>query len=93
VLVGGCQSARSGNRWVEALVVRGRYGGSVHCASRRKRPGEVASLSAVGKKHAPVCDGYMMLRAEAAEFHEDPGQIEAHGNVSVTPLEHKGKRK
>jgi len=42
----------------------------------------------VGKKHALVCDGYMIVHADEAQFHEDTGQIEAHGNVSVTPLQH-----
>jgi hypothetical protein len=42
-----------------------------------------------GKKGAMVCDGDMILQADAAEFHEDTGQIEAHGNVTVTPLRHK----
>jgi hypothetical protein len=39
----------------------------------------------VGKKQAMVCDGYLILHADEAEFHEDTGQIEAHGNVTVTP--------
>ena len=42
----------------------------------------------VGKKSELVCDGDMIVRADEAEFHEDTGQIEAHGNVSVTPLIH-----
>jgi hypothetical protein len=29
-----------------------------------------------------------ILRAEEAILHEDTGEIEAHGNVSVTPLYH-----
>jgi uncharacterized protein YdeI (BOF family) len=38
-----------------------------------------------------VCDGYLVVRADEAlfHFHEDTGQIEAHGNVTVTPLRHK----
>jgi hypothetical protein len=32
-----------------------------------------------------ACDNYMILHADSAEFHEDTGQIEAHGNVSVVP--------
>ena len=42
----------------------------------------------VGKKRAPVCDGFTIVRADEATFHQDTGQIEAHGNVAVTPLEH-----
>jgi hypothetical protein len=47
----------------------------------------------VGRKKAMVCDGYMLLHADKVEFHEDTGQIEAHGNVSVTPLQHETRRK
>lgn len=46
----------------------------------------------VGPKHAFICDGYMILRADEATFHEDTGDIEAHGNVSVSPLQHEPKR-
>jgi len=46
----------------------------------------------VGKKGAPVCDGYMIVRADEAAFHEDTGAIEAHGRVTVTPLRHEPKR-
>lgn len=35
-----------------------------------------------------VCDGYMIVRTDEALFHEDTGQIEAHGNVTVTPIQH-----
>jgi hypothetical protein len=37
-----------------------------------------------GPSHALFCDGYLVLRADAADFHEDSGQIEARGNVTVT---------
>jgi hypothetical protein len=43
---------------------------------------------AAGKKGAVTCDGYTIVRADEAVFHEDTGQIEAHGSVSVTPLQH-----
>ena len=46
----------------------------------------------VGEDRAFVCDGYMILRADEATFHEDTGAIEAHGNVSVTPLAHEHKK-
>jgi hypothetical protein len=36
-----------------------------------------------------VCEGYTVVRADEVLFHEDTGQIEAHGNVAVTPLQHK----
>ena len=41
---------------------------------------------AVGKKGALVCEGAMILRADEADLHEDTGEIEARGNVRVTPL-------
>ncbi len=47
----------------------------------------------VGKRQAMICDGEMILRADEAEFHEESGQIEAHGNVSVTPLRHRTGKK
>ena len=43
----------------------------------------------VGKKGAPVCDGEMIVHADEAEFHEDTGEIQAHGNVQIIPLRHK----
>jgi lipopolysaccharide assembly outer membrane protein LptD (OstA) len=47
----------------------------------------------VGRKKAVVCDGYMLLRADSVEFHEDTGQIVARGNVSVIPLQHETRKK
>ena len=38
-----------------------------------------------------VCDGDMVVHADEAQFHEDTGQIEAHGNVTVTPLQHRNQ--
>jgi hypothetical protein len=35
-----------------------------------------------------ACDTYMVLHADSAELHEGTGQIDAHGNVSVVPMEH-----
>jgi hypothetical protein len=46
----------------------------------------------VGKEGRLICDGYTIVRADEAEFHEDTGQIEAHGNVSITPLQHEKKK-
>ncbi len=31
-----------------------------------------------------TCDGFVVLHADQADFHEDSGQIEASGNVRVT---------
>jgi lipopolysaccharide assembly outer membrane protein LptD (OstA) len=42
-----------------------------------------------GRNNSMVCDGEMVVRADQADFHEDTGRIEAHGNVSVTPIRHK----
>jgi hypothetical protein len=41
-----------------------------------------------GKQGKMVCDGYMILRADEATYHEDSGQIEARGLVTVTPQYH-----
>ena len=41
-----------------------------------------------GRRPAKACDTYMVLHADSAELHEDTGQIEAHGNVSVVPIRH-----
>lgn len=46
----------------------------------------------VGQDGKPTCDGYMIVRADEAQFHEDTGQIEARGNVVVTPLSHEPRR-
>jgi hypothetical protein len=40
-----------------------------------------------GKDGAMVCEGEMVVRADEAEFDEATGQIQAHGNVTVTPLQ------
>lgn len=45
----------------------------------------------VGKGEALVCDGEMILRADGAVFHEATGEIEAQGNVTVTPVQHRYK--
>jgi hypothetical protein len=42
----------------------------------------------VGKHGKLICDGEMILRADEATFHEDTGQIEANGVVTLTPLHH-----
>ncbi len=37
-----------------------------------------------GPGNAMHCAGYVVLHADAADFHEDSGQTEARGNVTVT---------
>jgi len=41
---------------------------------------------ATGKNGELVCAGHMVLRADEADLHEDTGEIEARGNVRVTPM-------
>jgi len=40
----------------------------------------------MGASRAFTCYGETVVRADAAEFHEDTGEIRASGNVQVTPL-------
>ena len=40
-----------------------------------------------------VCDGYTILRADTATYHEDTGEIEANGSVSISPLLHDPARR
>jgi hypothetical protein len=40
------------------------------------------------RKGELICDGETVVRADEATFHEDTGEIEARGNVTVTPLRH-----
>jgi len=42
---------------------------------------------ATGKGGELVCAGDMVVRADEADLHEDTGEIEARGNVRVTPLQ------
>jgi hypothetical protein len=42
----------------------------------------------VGPKSADICDGYMIVRADEAEFDQKTGEIQAHGTVMITPLYH-----
>ena len=37
-----------------------------------------------GPSQALYCSGYVVLRADEADVHEDSGQIEARGSVTVT---------
>jgi hypothetical protein len=45
----------------------------------------------VGKKSELICDGEMIVRADEAQFHEDTGEIQPIGHVTVMPLRHKPK--
>ena len=47
----------------------------------------------VGPNNRVICDGYMIVRADAAEFDEKTGEIRAQGNVVVTPIYHEKKKK
>jgi len=47
----------------------------------------------VGKNGKLICDGVMILRADEATYHEDSGQIEAQGSVTVVPLYHEPVKK
>ena len=38
----------------------------------------------IGPNHEWTCNGFVVLRAEQAVYHEDTGQIEASGDVRVT---------
>jgi hypothetical protein len=42
-----------------------------------------------GKGAETSCYGYTIIRADEAEYHEDTGEIEAHGKVTVVPLQTK----
>jgi hypothetical protein len=46
----------------------------------------------VGVESSTVCDGYMIVRADEAEFDEKTGEIRPHGNVVVTPLQHERRK-
>ena len=45
----------------------------------------------VGKQGKLICDGEMIVRADEAQVHEDTGEIEPNGHVTVVPLRHKPK--
>jgi hypothetical protein len=45
----------------------------------------------VGEGRKLICDGNMVVHADEAKFHEDTGEIEATGAVTVTPLRHETK--
>ena len=41
------------------------------------------------KRMVLACNGETVLRADEASYHEDTGQVEARGNVTVTPVPYK----
>ena len=45
---------------------------------------EIKTPVCIGGTDRQTCDGYVVLRADEADFHEDSGQIDARGNVRVT---------
>jgi hypothetical protein len=58
------------------------YDGVVHLKGSVEIKTPVCLATGPGTAHS--CAGYVVLRAEQADFHEDSGQIEASGNVKVT---------
>ncbi len=64
-------------------IERGRqYPGIIHLKGRVEIRTPVCL--ATGANAAQTCDGYFVLRAEEADFHEDTGRIAARGEVEVT---------
>jgi len=47
----------------------------------------------IGRHGRMTCDGSMILRSDEATYHEDSGEIEARGAVTVVPLRHEMARK
>lgn len=45
---------------------------------------EIKTPVCIRQASGQVCAGSVVLRADEADFHEDSGQIDAHGNVTVT---------
>ena len=44
-----------------------------------------------GENGKPLCNGFTILRADEATYHEDTGEIEATGSVRLTPLCHESE--
>lgn len=38
----------------------------------------------IDRSNVQMCSGYVILRADEADLHEDTGQVEAKGNVKMT---------
>ncbi len=45
----------------------------------------------VGPAGKLLCDGYVIVRSEEATYHEQSGQIDAKGSVTILPLYHEPK--
>ena len=60
------------------------YGGVIHLKGAVEIKTPICVPAGTGGRL--VCDGEMILRADEAELHEDTGEIQARGNVSVTPV-------
>ena len=45
----------------------------------------------LGKEGKLMCDGAMIVRSDEATYHEESGQIEAKGSVTIVPLYHEPK--
>jgi lipopolysaccharide assembly outer membrane protein LptD (OstA) len=58
------------------------YTGVVHLRGAVEIKTPVCVSTGPGYEHS--CSGYIVLRADRADFHEDTGQVEASGNVRMT---------
>ena len=56
------------------------YPGTVHL----KGDVEIKTPVCIAQPTGQVCAGYVVVRADEADFHEDSGQIDARGKVTVT---------
>jgi hypothetical protein len=72
------------------IVRTGAYPSTIHLTGGVEVKSPVCL--ATGKNGKVICDGYMLLRADEATYHEDTGEIQASGAVSVSPLLHEGKK-
>lgn len=45
---------------------------------------EIRTPVCTGSPARQTCDGYVVLHADEADFHEDSGAVEARGNVKMT---------
>lgn len=52
------------------------------CIKTGKTPGKMTH----------ICSGETVVRADEAVFHEDTGEVEARGNVTVTPVSYRHKQ-
>jgi lipopolysaccharide assembly outer membrane protein LptD (OstA) len=45
---------------------------------------EIKMPVCVNQPAGQTCNGYVVLRADEADYHEDSGQVEARGSVKIT---------